>query len=130
METAMQIGMIGLGRMGANMVRRLMKGGHDCVVFDRSTVAVQALASAGEGKRATGAESPADLVRQLARPRTLWLMVPAAVVDETIAELLPLLEAGDTSASRPRPLRTKHCSDRSSNSRATPKARVRSASAS
>ena len=92
----MQIGMIGLGRMGANMVRRLMKGGHDCVVFDRSTVAVQALASAGEGKRATGAESPADLVRQLARPRTLWLMVPAAVVDETIAELLPLLDTGDT----------------------------------
>ena len=90
----MQLGMIGLGRMGANMVRRLMKGGHDCVVFDRSVAAVQALAS--EGGRATGATSPADLVRKLARPRTLWLMVPAAVVDETIAELLPLLEAGDT----------------------------------
>jgi len=90
----MQLGMIGLGRMGANMVRRLMKGGHDCVVFDRSVAAVQALAS--EGERATGAASIADLIQKLARPRTLWLMVPAAVVDETIAELLPLLEAGDT----------------------------------
>jgi 6-phosphogluconate dehydrogenase len=93
---AMQLGMIGLGRMGANMVRRLMKGGHDCVVFDRSAAALQALVSAGERERATGTESPADLVRKLARPRTLWLMVPAAMVDETIAELLPLLEAGDT----------------------------------
>ena len=90
----MQLGMIGLGRMGANMVRRLVKGGHDCVVFDRSTAAVQALAS--EGERATGAASIADLIRKLARPRTLWLMVPAAVVDQTIAELLPLLDAGDT----------------------------------
>jgi len=90
----MQLGMIGLGRMGANMVRRLMKGGHDCVVFDRSAAAVQALAS--EGERATGAASIADLIRKLARPRTLWLMVPAAGVDETIAQLLPLLEAGDT----------------------------------
>jgi 6-phosphogluconate dehydrogenase len=90
----MQLGMIGLGRMGANMVRRLMKGGHDCVVFDRSVAAVQALAS--EGERATGAASIVDLIQKLARPRTLWLMVPAAVVDETIAELLPLLEAGDT----------------------------------
>ena len=90
----MQLGMIGLGRMGANMVRRLMKGGHDCVVFDRSAAAVQALAS--EGERVTGAASIADLIRKLARPRTLWLMVPAAGVDETIAELLPLLDAGDT----------------------------------
>ena len=90
----MQLGMIGLGRMGANMVRRLMKGGHDCVVFDRTAAAVQALAQAND--RATGAESPADLIRKLDRPRTLWLMVPAAAVDATIAELLPLLEAGDT----------------------------------
>ena len=90
----MQLGMIGLGRMGANMVRRLMKGGHDCVVFDRTAAAVQALAQAND--RATGAESPADLIRKLDRPRTLWLMVPAAAVDATISELLPLLEAGDT----------------------------------
>ena len=88
----MQLGMIGLGRMGANMVRRLMKGGHDCVVFDRTATAVQALAL----EHATGAVSLADLAHRLARPRTLWLMVPAAGVDATIAELLPLLEAGDT----------------------------------
>ena len=90
----MQLGMIGLGRMGANMVRRLMKGGHDCVVFDRSAAAVEALTNGSE--RATGAESLADLIRKLARPRTLWLMVPAAAVGATIAELLPLLAAGDT----------------------------------
>ena len=88
----MQLGMIGLGRMGANMVRRLIKGGHECVVFSRTAAAVQALVK----ERATGAESLADLVRQLARPRTLWLMVPAAAVDATLAALLPLLEAGDT----------------------------------
>ena len=88
----MQLGMIGLGRMGANMVRRLIKGGHDCVVFNRTAEAVQALVK----ERATGAESLADLVRQLARPRTVWLMVPAAAVEATVTELLPLLEAGDT----------------------------------
>ena len=88
----MQLGMIGLGRMGANMARRLIRGGHDCVVFNRTAPAVQALVSAG----ATGAESLADLVGKLPHPRTLWLMVPAAVVDALIAELLPLLEAGDT----------------------------------
>ena len=88
----MQLGMIGLGRMGANMVRRLMKGGHDCVVFDRSAAAVQALV--GEG--ATGAASHADQIARLAQPRTLWLMVPAAAVDATLAELLPLLAPGDT----------------------------------
>ena len=87
----MQLGMIGLGRMGANMVRRLMKGGHDCVVFDHSGAAVQTLA--GEG--ATGAASLADQIAKLARPRALWLMVPAAVVDATLDELLPLLEPGD-----------------------------------
>jgi len=88
----MQLGMIGLGRMGANMVRRLMKGGHQCVVFDMFPKAVAALA--GEG--ATGAASMADFVAKLAKPRAVWLMVPAAVVDATIAQLAPLLEAGDT----------------------------------
>jgi 6-phosphogluconate dehydrogenase len=87
----MQLGMIGLGRMGANMVRRLMKGGHDCVVFDMSPAAVKGLT--GEG--ATGASSYADLVQKLAKPRAVWLMVPAAVVDQTISALLPHLEAGD-----------------------------------
>ena len=88
----MQLGMIGLGRMGANMVRRLILRGHAAVVFDHLPAAVQALVEVG----AAGAESLADLVGKLARPRTVWLMVPAAGVDATIAELLPLLEAGDT----------------------------------
>ncbi len=88
----MQLGMIGLGRMGANMVRRLMQGGVDCVVFDRAAAAVQALAKEG----ATGADSYADQIAKLAQPRALWLMVPAAVVDATIDELLPLLAPGDT----------------------------------
>jgi 6-phosphogluconate dehydrogenase len=87
----MQLGMIGLGRMGANMVRRLVRGGHDCVVFDASPVAVAALAQ----EQATGAASLGDLVKKLAKPRAVWLMVPAAVVDATIAELRPLLEPGD-----------------------------------
>ncbi len=87
----MQLGMIGLGRMGANMVRRLLKGGHDCVVFDQAPAAVEALAK----EHATGASSIEDLVAKLAKPRAVWLMVPAAVVDDTIAELLPVLEAGD-----------------------------------
>src|SRR5271156_4570580 len=88
----MQLGMIGLGRMGANMVRRLIKGGHDCVVFDMSAQAVTELAA----ESAVGASSLADLVKKLAKPRAVWLMVPAAVVDKTIADLVPLLEAGDT----------------------------------
>src|SRR5271170_4237439 len=88
----MQLGMIGLGRMGANMVRRLLKGGHDCVVFDMSPQAVTELAA----ERAVGASSLADLVKKLERPRAVWLMVPAAVVDKTIADLLPALEPGDT----------------------------------
>ena len=88
----MQLGMIGLGRMGANMVRRLMKDGHRCAVFDMSPAAVAALAKEG----ASGAASLADLVAGLARPRAVWLMVPAAVVDQTIADVLPHLEAGDT----------------------------------
>src|SRR5580658_8144927 len=87
----MQLGMIGLGRMGANMVRRLIKGGHDCVVFDVSQHAVEALAK----EKATGAASIEDFVKKLKKPRAAWLMVPAAVVDETIAELLPHLENGD-----------------------------------
>lgn len=88
----MQLGMIGLGRMGANMSRRLLKGGHQCVVFDVSPATVEALVR----EDAVGAASLADLVAKLARPRSVWLMVPAAVVDKTISELLPHLEPGDT----------------------------------
>jgi 6-phosphogluconate dehydrogenase len=87
----MQLGMIGLGRMGANMVRRLLKGGHDCVVFDMSPDAVNELAR----EKATGTSSLADLVKKLEKPRAVWLMVPAAVVDKTIADLVPSLEPGD-----------------------------------
>jgi 6-phosphogluconate dehydrogenase len=87
----MQLGMIGLGRMGANMVRRLLKGGHQCVVFDRSPNVVKQLGQ----EKAVGAASLADLVKKLDRPRAVWLMVPAAVVDQTIADLLPHLEEGD-----------------------------------
>src|SRR5215472_524674 len=87
----MQLGMVGLGRMGANMARRLLKKGHECVVFDVSAKAVGELAHEG----ASGATSLSDLVKKLAKPRAVWLMVPAAVVDQTIAELLPHLEAGD-----------------------------------
>jgi len=87
----MQIGMIGLGRMGANMVRRLLRAGHECVVFDMSPKAVAGLAA----EKAVGAESLADLVKKLARPRTVWMMVPAAVVDRTIVDLVPLLARGD-----------------------------------
>ena len=87
----MQIGMIGLGRMGANMVRRLIKGGHQCVVFDMSPKAVQGLVE----EKAVGSSSLADFVKKLAKPRVVWLMVPAAVADKTIADLLPHLEAED-----------------------------------
>ncbi len=87
----MQLGMIGLGRMGANMVRRLIKKGHECVVFDRSPQAVSDLVK----ENAVGASSLAEFVKKLQKPRALWLMVPAAVVDQTIADLLPNLEAGD-----------------------------------
>ncbi len=87
----MQLGMIGLGRMGGNMVRRLIGGGHDCVVFDRSPQAVAELAK----EKAVGASSLADFVGKLAKPRAIWLMVPAAVVDGSIADLLPLLEQDD-----------------------------------
>ena len=88
----MQLGMIGLGRMGANMARRLLKNGHQCTVFDLSPKAVQALVQ----EKAVGADSLADLVKRLTKPRAVWLMVPAALVDKTIADLAPLLEAGDT----------------------------------
>jgi 6-phosphogluconate dehydrogenase len=87
----MQFGMIGLGRMGSNMVRRLIKKGHNCVVFDRSPQMVGELVK----ENAVGAESLVDLVKQLEKPRAVWLMVPAAVVDQTIADLLPHLEADD-----------------------------------
>ena len=87
----MQLGMIGLGRMGANMVRRLLKGGHHCVVFDQSSKAVEQSVK----EKAEGSSSLPDLVKKLEKPRAVWLMVPAAAVDGTIAELLPLLEPGD-----------------------------------
>jgi 6-phosphogluconate dehydrogenase len=87
----MQVGMIGLGRMGSNMVRRLMRGGHACVVYDRTGDAVQALAREG----ASGAGSLDDFVSRLEKPRTVWLMVPAAAVDATLDELLPRLAPGD-----------------------------------
>ena len=87
----MQVGMIGLGRMGGNMVRRFLRGGHACVVYDVSRDAVGALAKEG----ATGAASMDDFVARLARPRTVWLMVPAAVVDATLEGLVPRLAADD-----------------------------------
>lgn len=87
----MQLGMIGLGRMGANMVRRLMKNNHECVVFDRSTNAVEELVR----ENAAGASSLQDFIKKLRKPRAIWLMVPAAAVDGTIAELEPSLEADD-----------------------------------
>jgi 6-phosphogluconate dehydrogenase len=87
----MQLGMIGLGRMGANMVRRLIRGGHECVAFDVFPKAVEAITK----DKAIGASSLADFVKKLSKPRAIWLMVPAAVVDKTIADVLPLLESGD-----------------------------------
>jgi 6-phosphogluconate dehydrogenase len=87
----MQLGMIGLGRMGANMVRRLLQAGHQCVVFDRSPKAVDELVK----EKAVGASSLQSFVKKLDKPRAVWLMVPAAVVDATIADLVPHLEPGD-----------------------------------
>jgi 6-phosphogluconate dehydrogenase len=87
----MQLGMIGLGRMGANMVKRLMRNDHQCVVYDRSTEAVAKLAAEG----ATGADSLAHFVEKLEQPRAVWIMVPAAVVDSTLNELAGLLTSGD-----------------------------------
>jgi 6-phosphogluconate dehydrogenase len=87
----MQLGMIGLGRMGANMVRRLLRGGHQCVVYDRSDANVKQLA--GEG--ATGASSLDDFVKRLRAPRTVWLMIPAAAVDSSLEDLASRLQKGD-----------------------------------
>ncbi|GHD46894.1 6-phosphogluconate dehydrogenase [Streptomyces mirabilis] len=90
-DKPMQLGMIGLGRMGANLVRRLMRDGHHCVVSDVNAAAVAELA--GEG--ATGADSPRDFVAKLDKPRAVWLMLPAAIVDSILGQLEPLLEPGD-----------------------------------
>ena len=87
----MQIGMIGLGRMGSNMVRRLMRGGHQCVVYNRHAEAVEALQNQG----AVGTASLEDFIARMTKPRAVWLMVPATVVDEMLVQLVPLLEAGD-----------------------------------
>ena len=87
----MRIGMVGLGRMGANMVRRLQKGGHECVAYDHNAGNVKAVAEFG----ARGVSSPAELVKALAAPRVVWIMVPAAVVDAVIGALQPLLSSGD-----------------------------------
>src|SRR5580692_8031878 len=87
----MQLGMVGLGRMGANMVLRLIRHGHECVAFDVSPAAVQGLVK----EKAVGAASLPELVSKLQKPRAFWLMVPAAVVDETIQQILPHLEPGD-----------------------------------
>jgi 6-phosphogluconate dehydrogenase len=87
----MQLGMIGLGRMGANMVLRLLKGGHQCVVFDMSPKTVNELVQ----EKATGSSSLPDLIAKLDKPRAIWLMVPAAAVDQTIADLVPHLDPGD-----------------------------------
>jgi 6-phosphogluconate dehydrogenase len=88
---AMQLGFIGLGRMGANMVRRLLRGGHQCVVFDSSAANVQSLVSEGAG----GSQSLAEFVKLLEKPRAIWIMVPAGAVDTVLGQLTPLLSAGD-----------------------------------
>ena len=88
----MQLGMIGLGRMGANMVQRLLNDGHDCVVFDTSPASVESMVEKG----ASGSASLAELCAKLEAPRNVWVMVPAAIVDNVIQELIPLLQAGDT----------------------------------
>src|SRR6478735_7477013 len=88
-DTPMQLGMVGLGRMGANLARRLMRDGHRCVVFDMNADAVKDLAD-------EGATALAEFVEKLETPRTVWLMLPAAVVDSTLDQLIGLLEPGDT----------------------------------
>ena len=87
----MQLGMIGLGRMGASMVRRLLTKGHECVVYARHPPAVASLQKDG----AIGAASLQEMVSRMSKPRAIWLMVPAAVVDQVLGDLVPLLEAGD-----------------------------------
>jgi 6-phosphogluconate dehydrogenase len=90
-DTPMQLGMIGLGRMGANLVRRLMRDGHRCVAYDVNADAVKGLAAEG----ATGADSLADFVAKLDKPRNIWIMVPAGIVEQTLTQLRPLLEHDD-----------------------------------
>jgi 6-phosphogluconate dehydrogenase len=90
-DTPMQLGMIGLGRMGANLVRRLMRDGHHCVAYDRTPAVVKAL----EAEGAVGAESLADFVAKLDKPRNIWIMIPAGIVEQTLNQLRPLLDAGD-----------------------------------
>ena len=88
----MQLGMIGLGRMGSNLVRRCMRAGHECVVYDHNTAAVDALVREG----AVGASSTADLAAKLAAPRAVWLMVPAGITGQVVDEVATHLAAGDT----------------------------------
>ena len=88
----MQLGMVGLGRMGANMVRRLLRGGHECVVFNKPPKPMEELVK----ENAVGASDLGDLVKKLEKPRAVWLMVPAAAVESTISDLIPHLEPGDT----------------------------------
>src|SRR5271165_2083584 len=90
-DKPMQVGMIGLGRMGANLVRRLMRDGHRCVAYDRTTAVVRLL----EGEGADGASSLEDFVSKLEQPRVIWIMLPAAVVQPTLEGLKPLLAEGD-----------------------------------
>ena len=102
----MQLGMIGRGRMGANMVRRLLKGGHQCAVFDMSAKAVAELVK----ERAVGAASLAEFARSLTKPRAVWLMVPVGVVDKAIADLLPQLARWTSRLDASRSCRTGRCS--------------------
>ena len=88
----MQLGMVGLGRMGANMVRRLVAHGHECVVFDMSPKVVEEMA---KEKGIAGSSSLQDMVTKLAKPRAIWMMIPAGVVEKTIQQIAPHLEAGD-----------------------------------
>src|SRR6478672_1669925 len=90
-STPMQLGMIGLGRMGANLVRRLMRDGHSCVAFDVNASVVDSLAAEG----ATGAHTLEEMVGAMSAPRAIWVMVPAAIVQPTIDRLVPLLDEGD-----------------------------------
>ena len=90
-DTPMQLGMIGLGRMGSNLVRRLMRDGHRCVTYDRNPDMVKALAAEG----AADAEGLADFVAKLDKPRNIWIMVPAGAVESTLGQLRPLLDPGD-----------------------------------
>ena len=90
-DKPMQLGMIGLGRMGSNLVRRLMRDGHECVAYDVNAEAVKTLAAEG----AEGASSIAEFVSKLSRPRNIWIMVPAGIVGPTLSSLVPLLDADD-----------------------------------